>query len=60
MYENSRMKTVNIYKIPIYIYIYIQILNLVYGPYIFIYFDLEACIQNTAYVYTSLNLGVQG
>ena len=59
---NGQRKSINIYMSSI--YTYEKLLLGVHGPYIHIYNDLEACVQNAAniyiYIYTHLNLGAQG
>ena len=61
---HNQIKAENIYMGSI--YMYSRLVLGVYGPYICIYSDTEACAQNGAniyiyiYIYTRLNLGAQG
>ena len=62
MHTHMQMKAANIYMA--YIYMYASLVLGVYGPYTCIYGDIKACAQSGAniyiYIYTRLNLGVQG
>ena len=56
-----QMKAENIYMGSI--YMYARLVLGVFGPYTCIYTDIEACVQREPiyiYIYTCLNLGVQG
>ena len=60
MHIHMQMKAANIYMA--YIYMYARLGLGVYGSYTRIYPEIEACAQSGAniYIYTCLNLGVQG
>ena len=49
IYENSQIKAVDIYMVPL--YIYSRLLFIIYGLCICIHSDLEACTQSAAKAY---------